>query len=968
MSIQTRFRILTLFSILLFISGSNAATYDFVDTDITYPSASGHTLNLSGKTDLHFTSATPITGCTINLNSEDSWLFFDSVKPTSVSSYLSQIKVNGANAVNGSTVIVRQNVNGSVIIPYPSSLNPLKIYSAHYCSGSVANIKATYQYYKDSDLGPFQDNISSFTLKRGYMVTFAANSDGTGASKVYIAQDDDIVVNVMPEGLDNSISFMRLFPWREVGKKGWCGNSSSQYNALNCAWYYDWDNALTSSSNIEYVPMRHNANWNSYSNINNNTGATAVLAFNEPNSSDQSDMTVDEALAQWPNFLASGLRIGTPAPTDGGKAWLYEFCAKAKELNYRVDFVAIHFYQANKSASDLYTWLKDIHDNTGLPIWVTEFNNGANWTAGPPTLAENAADIKAFIEMMDRAPFIERYAIYNWVEAERYMINDDGSLTPAGEYYKANNSPTALGEYMPGGTPGCAYYKFDNNTRDSLVYRNDATAMRGMDTTAASMFSTGRDGQAIDLGGTTTNGLYRYLEVPQELGNCKDFSFAGWFYVRSTSSWQRIFDFGNDHSNYMFLTPRSPSNTLRFAIQTSTSGGEQRVETSSPSANQWVHIAFTLKDNTGTIYVNGQQAAASSSITLNPEDLRTIHNYLGRSQFVNDALFDGLMDDVRIANYALSSSEITALYNGSTTGFAPGITQSPYQSELGDINSSYSKSLIREIGDIDAQSAPEVSITSGPEWLSADSAGTLTGTPGFENYGNNTFNISISDSDENSTDTTFNVPVNKYSLLHHYKFDGNLDGNLVPGSDAVAASSGDLAFSTGVIGQAASFDGTDDYVQLPDGITNYDELSISFYIFWRGGSSWQRIFDFGGGTSSYMMLTPASSGGTMRLAITNSGYSAESRIETSSLTANSVKHVTLTFSGTVGKLYIDGTMVASNTSLATTPKDLLSTQNYIGKSQFSSDPMLYGIVDDFRIYNYCLTDDDVANSCPETDK
>lgn len=126
--------------------------------------------------------------------------------------------------------------------------------------------------------------------------------------------------------------------------------------------------------------MRHNSTWNAYSNINSKQNSTHALGFNEPDKTDQANMTVEAALAQWPNLLASGLRLGAPAPSDAGAGltWLYSFIDAAKVANLRVDYVPVHFYKGNWTASQLYNWLKAIHDRTGLPIWVTEFNNGAN--------------------------------------------------------------------------------------------------------------------------------------------------------------------------------------------------------------------------------------------------------------------------------------------------------------------------------------------------------------------------------------------------------------------------------------------------------------------------------------------------------------------------------------------------------------------------------------------------------------
>ena len=55
-------------------------------------------------------------------------------------------------------------------------------------------------------------------------------------------------------------------------------------------------------------------------------------------------------------------------------------------------------------------------------------------------------------------------------------------------------------------------------------------------------------------------------------------------------------------------------------------------------------------------------------------------------------------------------------------------------------------------------------------------------------------------------------------------------------------------------------------------------------------------------------------------------------------------------------MYLDGQAVGSNTGMTIKPSDLgATTQNWIGRSQWSVDPYLDGRVDDFRIYNPALT-------------
>ena len=82
---------------------------------------SGAAYELYGKSELRITgSGTPISGCTINLHSVDSWVFLPAVQPSSAATLLGQFQVNGASAVLNNNVKVVQYGQGAVIIPYPS--------------------------------------------------------------------------------------------------------------------------------------------------------------------------------------------------------------------------------------------------------------------------------------------------------------------------------------------------------------------------------------------------------------------------------------------------------------------------------------------------------------------------------------------------------------------------------------------------------------------------------------------------------------------------------------------------------------------------------------------------------------------------------------------------------------------------------------------------------------------------------
>jgi len=69
--------------------------------------------------------------------------------------------------------------------------------------------------------------------------------------------------------------------------------------------------------------------------------------------------------------------------------------------------------------------------------------------------------------------------------------------------------------------------------------------------------------------------------------------------------------------------------------------------------------------------------------------------------------------------------------------------------------------------------------------------------------------------------------------------------------------------------------------------------------------------------------------------------------------------VAITMSPTEVDMYVDGELVGSTTSIHIRPSDIKPIFNYIGRSQFASDPFFNGYIDDLRIYNYSLSSADI---------
>ncbi len=219
-------------------------------------------------------------------------------------------------------------------------------------------------------------------------------------------------------------------------------------------------------------------------------------------------------------------------------------------------------------------------------------------------------------------------------------------------------------------------------------------------------------------------------------------------------------------------------------------------------------------------------------------------------------------------------------------------------------------------------------------------------------------------------------------MVNHYKMDiTSTDGKSVPnevaGSPAMELVSDDevvvgypvldtdvvdpvLGSSLNIVNLAEN-DPNGQYGQLPAGDINLADMTVSVWVKWTGTGSYQRIFDFGNSTSEYMYLATNVSN-RMRFGITTVGGADEEDVLTSdaALSTDTWTFVTLTLSGDTGKLYVNGELEDTNTSMPIDPIDFKPANNYFGKSQWA-DPFFNGFIDDVKIYNYARTTEEVAH-------
>ena len=196
-------------------------------------------------------------------------------------------------------------------------------------------------------------------------------------------------------------------------------------------------------------------------------------------------------------------------------------------------------------------------------------------------------------------------------------------------------------------------YQFESNLEDNTSHMMHSAHYGNAN------YSKGKIGEkALQLNGTSN-----YLQLPTAVAHREEMTIAMWIkWGNSGSNWQRIFDFGNNEDQYIFLTANGNNNIMCLAAKNG--GAEQSMNIATRLTSTWRHVTITIGKDRVVAYVDGQEKAASDQITIRPSDFNPIFNYVGRSQFASDPMFKGDIDDLRIYNYALSANEVEDLFAG----------------------------------------------------------------------------------------------------------------------------------------------------------------------------------------------------------------------------------------------------------------------------------------------------------------
>ncbi len=191
------------------------------------------------------------------------------------------------------------------------------------------------------------------------------------------------------------------------------------------SWDYNWGNTPTNeaalwfdANEMDFCPMCWNGNYSSdkiRAFVAAHPKTKYLLAFNEPNLTDQARMTPAEAAAIWTpvvelakelnlKLVSPAMNYGTlPGYSDPIK-WLDEFFAQPNVSLDDVDAIAVHCYMSSPSAVQGYI---EKFEKYNKPIWLTEF---CAWDPAPSGYPTQMDYMCAVLHYLETRPSVERYA------------------------------------------------------------------------------------------------------------------------------------------------------------------------------------------------------------------------------------------------------------------------------------------------------------------------------------------------------------------------------------------------------------------------------------------------------------------------------------------------------------------------------------------------------------------------------
>jgi hypothetical protein len=528
--------------------------------------------------------------------------------------------------------------------------------------------------------------------------------------------------------------------------------------------------------------------------------------------------------------------------------------------------------------------LKDTASNVAMPTSNYQLSIGAK-----------SVDGGVFQEFFNG--FIDDVKIYNYARTPKQIVEDMNAGHPAG------GSP--VGSML-------GYWKFDEGygttAQNSGFGGSVLNGSFGTGSSAPTWTNNGKFGKALSFGGND------YVTVTDPSDGSLDIrtgSMSWSLWIKSTrasySSIETLIDKLSWSPTINYKIDILGATTLRVRIGdgTNDTGNQTFTTPSTIYDSNWHHVVVTLDRSLGQLktYFDGKQAGSTVSVTLTADGNNSTR--FGISAYSGE-YFQGLIDEVKIYNYALNADEVAIDYNrGSALMLG---SKSVGAGNTAPANASSQKYCVP--GDT-ASCAPPVA-----EWNFSEN----TGSTAYDTSGNNN-NGSLGSG--NSAPSWSVGPDGSPAL----KFDGN--DHITTGSSSILNGKSSATISFWAKNNA---------------------LKTSSYVIWASKTTLIEL-----GCSSGF----SGDENDVRVRWNLNGNWANSHVAQNAIEASKWTHWTFSFSGGTTKIYKNGSEIYSGSDSQTTITNVSSSFQFSFRSG-TANSGFNGLLDQIRIYDYARSPAQIA--------
>lgn len=471
-----------------------------------------------------------------------------------------------------------------------------------------------------------------------------------------------------------------------------------------------------------------------------------------------------------------------------------------------------------------------------------------------------------------------------------------GSLLPATAHVRAFATTLSYDQVVLADAP-TAYYRLDDTTtvaKDSSGNAIDGTVGSGVVENAPGLLQTSSD-TAMRFPGTATSAGIVATKQSTLLQPTTNVSLEAWFSFGTIPTLYTVIAAYGSDTNYAPYDLFFRSNGTLVG-QIFTNGGVLEViDPKALAINTVYHAVLTYDGSTSRLYVNGALVATATKSGTIAGYLSGYGFSIGDDAAVADPAFKGTIDEVAVyANKVLTAAQVQNHYAAGTTGVVVTPTPSPTPTPTGG-GSQY----------------PAVILADGPTaYYRLDDTGSTAVDATGRGY-NGTIGSSVIKS----------AP----GLLP-------IDSDTAMSFPGIASDAGIVSFPQNTAlqpGSAVTLESWLRFATTPPLYTvvvayGTDSFYAPYDLFFRSGGT--LVAQFFLNTGLLEVTDPAP------------------------LAANTTYYVASTYDGTTGRLYVNGTLVASGTKSGTLSDYTAGYGLAIGDDAAKSDPAFKGTIDEVAVY------------------